>query len=151
MTNIKVKGQWLCRWGVVVNDFLSLAHCVLASLGAFPSYLSVRTGQAALLINLQDYRHAPLALAQRRLAQARLLRERNQSHSSLWDTLQISKTGQRKKPGWSGGLGDMKKRVDFPPIYSCCLKPPPQKTTVFTFFKNIFAKRKSNCGPPKRG
>lgn len=32
-------------------------YCVPASLGAFPSHLSVRTGQAALLINLQDYRH----------------------------------------------------------------------------------------------
>ena len=135
-----------------------LAYCVPASLGAFPSYLSVRTGQAALLINLQDYRHAPLALAKRRLAWALLFWERNQSHSSLWDALQISKTGQEEEAGWSGGgLGDMKKkRGDFTAIYCWCLRKLMLKIScaVLTFFtaislRNIFAERKSNCGPPE--
>lgn len=107
----RVKGQWFCHWGIAVNDFLSLAYCVQATLGAFPSYLSARTGQATLLINLPDYRHAPLTLSHRRLALARLHWEGNQSHSSLWDTLQISTNWAEEEAGWSGGLGDMK-RVD---------------------------------------
>lgn len=69
---------------------LSLNRChklfpvfsLLCPVGAFPSY------QAVLLINRQDYRRA--SLARRRLTQAGLLWERNQSHSGLWETLQIS-------------------------------------------------------------
>lgn len=66
----RVKGHWFCHWGIAGNDLLSLAYCVQATLGAFPSYLSARTGQATLLINLPDYRRAPLALSHRRLALA---------------------------------------------------------------------------------
>lgn len=100
----RVKGHRFCHWGIAGNDFPSLAHCVQARLGALPSYLSARTGQATLLINLPDYRRAPLALSHRRLAPAQLLWEGNQSHSSLWDTLQISTNRAEEEAAWSGGI-----------------------------------------------
>ncbi len=112
----RVKGQWICHWGIVVNDFLSLAYCVPGFAWSL-SILSIsqdRPGRSADKPTGLQTCSETISSSSAPLGEEPEPLQPLGHTSDKWDWAE-------KEVGWSGGLGDMKKRGDFPPIYCWCL------------------------------
>lgn len=111
----RVKGQWICHWGIVVNDFLSLAYCVPGFAWSF-SILSIsqdRPGRSADKPTGLQTCSETISSSSAPLGEEPEPLQPLGHTSDKWDWAE-------EEVGWSGGLRDMERR-DFPPIYCWCL------------------------------
>lgn len=149
MTNIKVKGQWLCHWGIVVNDFLSLALLCpgFAWSFSFPSISEDRPGRSAdKPTGLQTC--SPCSRAETISSGSAPPGEEPEPLQPLGHT--SDKQGwAEEEAGLIWGIRRHEEESGFSSDLQLMFEKIKIKKKLYLHSsKDIFAKRKWNCGPP---